>query len=518
MKRIKIFTIALAATGLSLASCGNDFLSVLPTSGVIAGKFYDTEEDMLQALTAAYAPLQWEPFADTYGPSFFLYDIMGGDVLIGGANAQDNAYMHMLRDFSITPLQLPWGLWSHWYSGINRSNLVINNLPNATQVGEEAAKRFEAEALFLRTYYYYNLWFCWGNVPYFEVNLDMPYRAPQMPADELYETLVTTITDVIDGGGLPEAVPAEEYGRVTRAAAQMLKARLVMYKKDEARYPEVLADMEDIITKGHYSLKTTTTHAYYTPFEALWTDEGEWCSESIFEINFIDGAVARGWGNVRGVGGTVFPRFIGINALSGNDEFQQGWGFAPVPEATYNMYDATDTRRDGGIINFEKWATDYSDRTGGDKPTYEGRYQNTGYFLKKYMGRVGYNATTSGDADMNFRNNTRVFRYAETLLIAAELNSPNAQAYLDMVRDRAYDVDNGGVAPAMTATVDNIIAERRKEFFGEGLRYFDIVRTGQAATLLGPRGWTQDKMYWPIPDGDMSSTADGSLVQNPYNN
>lgn len=519
MKNLKI--LGLFAMTATLASCGNDFLSVGSTDGVEASLFYSNEEEITQALVAAYAPLQWEPFADTYGPSHFIFDAMGDDQLVGGANAQDNEYIHRAHAFTMTDMLTPWGLWSHWYSGINRSTHVLEHVADVADISEAARTRIEAEAKFLRSYYYYMLWFAWGNVPYYEINLTPPFRAPQLKSDELYDTLVTTLEDEVIPN-LPTNIAATETGRANKAAAQMLKARLVMYQNDESRFGSVLTDMKDIINSGQYSLKTTSTNGK-PAFEALFMDEGEWCEESIWEINFVDGAVSRGWNSVRNNGGSVFPRLIGLDGLSGNDEFQGGWGFGPVPKTAYDQYAAGDTRADGGIIYFDKWATDYvASHPGAKKPTRGGRYQDTGYFIKKYNSRVGYNTVSSGDADMNHRNNFRVFRYAETLLVAAEMavrtgtDAGLAAGWLQQVRDRAFDVAGGGTAPALTATVDNIVKERRMEFFGEGLRYFDLVRTGQAASVLGARGWTESKKYWPIPNGEMNSTADGTLVQNPY--
>jgi hypothetical protein len=120
---------------------------------------------------------------------------------------------------------------------------------------------------------------------------------------------------------------------------------------------------------------------------------------------------------------------------------------------------------------------------------------------------------------MNFGNNFRVYRYAETLLYAAELRargiagSGSAQAYLDEVRARA------GVG-SIPATVDNILKERRLEFVGEGKRYWDLIRSGQAATTLVPDKyrtvtWSESKKYLPIPQGEIDA-ANGTLTQNPY--
>ncbi len=103
-------------------------------------------------------------------------------------------------------------------------------------------------------------------------------------------------------------------------------------------------------------------------------------------------------------------------------------------------------------------------------------------------------------------------------------STADAQKYLDEVRDRAYNVANGGSAPEVTVSLDNILDERRKEFFGDGLRYWDLVRTGNAAKYLGPLGWKpngklggQDHWFWMIPESEVNNAAstDKPLTQNP---
>ena len=181
------------------------------------------------------------------------------------------------------------------------------------------------------------------------------------------------------------------------------------------------------------------------------------------------------------------------------------------------MFDATDKRRDASILNF---AT-YKAATGA---TYAGRFEDTGYFMRKYLPRKGGNAGYTGSADMNYNNNVRVYRYAETLLNAAELTlatnagadaGGQAQGYLDAVRTRA------GLA-SVPVSIDNILNERHKEFVGEGKRYWDLVRSGKAATVLVPGStlnrkvaWTESKKYLPIPQGDVDSSQ-GTLTQNNY--
>ena len=119
---------------------------------------------------------------------------------------------------------------------------------------------------------------------------------------------------------------------------------------------------------------------------------------------------------------------------------------------------------------------------------------------------------------MGFSNNERVFRYAETLLYAAELelktggNTAAATQYVNQVRQRA------GLTALPTVTEDDIIKERRLEFMGEGKRYFDLVRTGKAtATLTANQyrkaNWSENYRYLPIPQSVIDA-AGGTMKQN----
>ena len=79
-----------------------------------------------------------------------------------------------------------------------------------------------------------------------------------------------------------------------------------------------------------------------------------------------------------------------------------------------------------------------------------------------------------------------------------------------------------GLTDNLTATLDNILQERAYEFVGEGKRYWDLVRTGKAASVLVPdsygyrtNSWTENKKYLPIPQNEIDA-AQGTLIQNNY--
>ena len=74
--------------------------------------------------------------------------------------------------------------------------------------------------------------------------------------------------------------------------------------------------------------------------------------------------------------------------------------------------------------------------------SYNNRYQDTGYFLNKYIALKANNADRIAADDLNFNNNLRIYRYAETLLNAAELvqrgyGSGDGAAWLNEVHGRS---------------------------------------------------------------------------------
>ena len=475
--------------------------------------YYDDYETLLKGLMAAYAPLQWPDFVfGEYGPLAFVSDVMSDDVRVGGANETDIPYLQLMRKFSATPNHTPSVLWVVLYSGVYRANTVLQYVDTAEGMSGATRSRIKAEAYALRAYYYTWLWKLFGNVPYYDRNPTGPdYLIDQLTADGVYAKIIGDLDAALTGSGLPKVVKSAELGRFTRAAAQMLRANVVMYQQDASRYATVLTDMREIIGSGLYSLRSD--------FAGLWTDSGEWGTESIFEINYTDSPSSRTWENPTKAGGTVFPTLIGINGYSGPEWDTGGYGFEPVEEALYNAYEGDDTRRDATILNFAKYRQQHPEAT------YTPRYDDTGYFNRKYLGRAdGHDKYTGNAPEMNFRNNYRVWRYAETLLIASELivrtngDRDEADDYLNQVRARAFGMKPGDAAFAAkrrTATLDNLLLENRLEFALEGHRFWDLVRYGKAEEVLGSRGYTDAKKHLPIPQSEIDQ-AHGTLKQNPY--
>ena len=497
----KIFYAICAFAVLMLSSCGKDFVTAVHNSSEPQSEYYINEERMFQGLVAAYDPLKWFDYFYEYDALNMVSDIMADDIYCGGSNEGDQPKLVKTHFYNVTSLEQCSAIWTICYSGINRSCHVLENVDGVPGMTEETKNLYRAEATVLKAFYYTLLWKFWGNVPYYDKNLEAPYIAPQLKADEVYENIVTRLEEAIELNVLPMKAAAGSEGRVTKAMTYMLYAEVVMYQNDQARYEKALEYMDEIITSGKYSL--------VADFASIWEESGEWGTESIWEINYMSEGAARSWNNPIYSGGSVYPMLSGVPGAPEASGYKGGWGFGPVAQSAWDMYEEGDIRRDGGILNFYY---EFPDLTLG-----ETRWQYTGLFLKKYVARMNGNHGQIADADMNYGNNLRYYRYAETLLNAAELGvltGKDRSNYLAEVRARANCSDTG-------TDQLSILEERHKEFVGEGKRYWDLIRTGQAATVLKAANhewrqndWTENKKYWPLPQSECDK--DPNLVQNNY--
>ena len=502
MKKL-IYILITALLIIGVTGCSDDFLTASSTERQEAGAPAYEGAILANLASDSYA-------ANNYNSIPLMSDLRSDDIFKGGGDAGDQHQLYLLSLYTITPQQSLGGLWSIFFTGIARSNNAISACENAIDVEEGKLNQYKAEAHYLRAYYTHWLWKFWGNIPYFEEPLtEPPYMTNQYSADEIYAEIMADIDIATTDGWLSMNSTGANLGRINKATALMLKARVVMYQKDQSRYAEVTSDMAEIIRSGEFSL--------FEDFAEMWLDHNEFSSESIFEVNHLP--EGKTWSSAWQGYGTNLPAFISPSELQGGSklgDFKGGWGFGPVRQTTWDIYEEGDTRREGSINSF-------------DQENYSVRFQDTGLFMAKYAARMGYNP--QGDVDLNYANNFRLFRYAETLLNYAEMlvihgqapvGGMTAQDALNQVRERAF-----GAVNSIPATAENIKLERRREFVGEGMRFWDLVRWGDTSILTenlpehnSVRTWNDNWKYLPIPQSEIDRTAgtEYALQQNPgYN-
>ena len=234
----------------------------------------------------------------------------------------------------------------------------------------------------------------------------------------------------------------------------------------------------------------------------IFSPDNKFNSESIFEIQHT-GSQAYTWDNWGGFKSNVYVECVGARSYTGSI-YYTGYGFNPVtPELVSAL--KGDPRFSATIIDMDSLIKS------GVATSYAPGYQNTGYFIAKYAPLAKY-VSSSGTAELNFPNDYIEIRLADTYLMEAEAlveagtDAARAQALLDAVRARV------GLA-SIPATLDNIYNERHLELATEGHRWFDLVRTGQAPTVLAFKNFVAGKNeILPIPLAEMTNTV---LVQNP---
>lgn len=494
---------AIALTLVLAVSCGDKFLTVENPTAQPIEEYFTTKDHLDEAVVAAYAPLHWTDWSSSqYNPIMIMSDIMADQIWVGGADKTDNQFWHLMMNYEALPTNCMSGIWTCAYSGVKRCNDLIQYTgwtKAAGNLSDEDEPAYLEQARLLRVFYYNWLWKFWGNIVYYETNLEAPYIGTQYTADEVYAKMIADLEGAIALDALPMKQSDEKAGYLTKAFAYMLYAEIVMYQKDESRYSTALDYMKEIITSAEYDL--------VPDYGTLFTLDGEWGDETIFDITYKADGQVRSYDNVLAAGGTILPQLIGpYNMTEGSDDHKAGWGFAPVRKETFDMYEAGDARRD---------ATCYA-----PAGSYETRYEDTGYFLEKYQGSAADYATGDGAPDMRFGNNYRIYRYAETLLNAAELalssDPSSAKIWLNLVHNRS------GLTDTVEATLANIRKERALEFVGEGKRYWDLIRWGIASEVLVPDSygyrtntWSESKKYLPIPQSEIDASQ-GTLKQNNY--
>ena len=459
-------------------SC-EEFLERDPLSDRLETNFYQTEADAFQALVSAYDPLGWGAMIGNH-PFETISDIMSDDAYAGGANANDVPNIVKMDVFDAEPntgeLQ---GMWNRNYFGIYRCNLLLEKIDEIEFETEGLEERMIAEVYFLRAYYYFDLIRLFGNVPLI-LKVLKPSESSQEQADPeiVFNQIATDLENAMDV--LPESVPDEEKGRATRYSAEALLVKVYLFysgyysdkpemQKDNGTtldLDQVIIMVDDVIGSGFYDLENN--------FSDLFLVSNENNIESVFEIQYGD-YQGGDWGWRIGTEGNQAVILYGIRDVSDNSIYAPGWSFATVSPELVESFQPDDTRLSASVI--------FADSLDQEGVTYVEGFQHTGYYNKKFTALKEHNAS-AGDRELLYPNNYPVIRFADVLLMGAELhlldgNTTAAQQYYNRVRIRAFGP--GHTPPVLTtdnAGLELIYTERRLELAGEGHRYWDVLRRG----------------------------------------
>jgi tetratricopeptide (TPR) repeat protein len=489
----KFFNAFILVSGLLIINSCSDFLDKPLQGKLTQENFPTTAEDALLATNGVYHILRFNLYHQGLFP---ILDIMSDDGH-KGSNPDDAAstvgpydtFTHIPTEGNLSR----W--WNTLYEGVKRANVVIELVP-AIGMNETLRARYVGEARFLRALFYFDLVRAWGDVP-LVTGTTPTLGLTRTDAAVVYDLIVEDLTAAIEV--LPEKseYPAKDLGRATKGAARGILAKVYLFRND---FPNAEKYALEVINSAQYSLEPSFTDAN--------SEAGEHGEESVFEIGAmrfenIDNGGSQ-YANVQGVRGTP----------------NRGWGFNRPTLDLQDSFEEGDPRLDSTVIYLGEVLDGIKILGDGATPDETLDENNNVVQIECYNQKVW---TPGDNVPTQFGHNRRILRYADVLLMAAEaLNQNNksdqALTYLNQVRQRAR-MGNDAILPDVTETdktaLDELIfIERRHELAMEGHRFWDLIRTGRAATALGPLGFIAGQHeLLPIPQSEID-LSQGVIEQN----
>jgi len=495
-----IFTSIIACLILfSLQACKDSFLELKPKGTDLEDNYYRNRQEAYNGLVAIYDVVGYQ--SGSYTTKLLATSAASDDHYAGGGNSSDLPNLQAWSNYTLNPAVGPQeDLWRRNFMGINRANILLSKLPDIP-MDETEKSRFEAESKFLRAYFYFDLIRYFRNLPLIDHPLvgNELYEVTQVAPADIYALIESDLTTAMTA--LPIKVnAATEAGRVSQGTAKALLGKVYLQQEKFDLAAQQLAAVN-----GEPGQTSQYGYRLLDNFADLFKVDNKFNSESIFEISFTNTSVGD-WGCITCTEGNVLNIMVGPRGYSvgaGGPDYVSGWSFLPITNDLADLM-KNDPRYPYTIVDMHKLVDE-------GKGTYTPGYMDTGYFLEKFAGRESNRWTGAGSFELNFPQNIYDIRLADTYLLEAEAivrgsgNLVRAAALLNAVRSRV------GLTP-VAATMPNIKRERRIELAGEGHRWFDLVRWGDAAAALGDRGFVVGKNeVLPIPLLELDNTK---LEQN----
>ncbi|MGY5851407.1 RagB/SusD family nutrient uptake outer membrane protein [Salegentibacter sp. F14] len=518
MKKHNIFKVLFFIIVSFLMGCEDGLdsgLDLEPTGAVSETVYWQTERDARLAVNAVYAELD--------GTTMVIQ--LDGITDIGFRSASNVPTFNDVRLGEIDPSNgTITGLWNGYYRAIRKANDVLANIGRVEEGNPEVLERLEAEARFLRSYYYTQLSSLWCNVPLILEPLEVNEQRPTNSKEEIVSFVIEELNDIISSKALPESYSTDNVGRATHGAALTLKARVALRN---GKFELTRDAAKAVMDLGVYGL--------YPDYEGLFQVEGQNSQEVIFDRQYtIGGDTYNNFGySAASIGGNstvepmmgLFEKYEYVGQMNPDDPYENKdprWNYnvyytgQPIGDNIYNSWPTSNTP---DRVSSSEWSTLY------------------GYNLKKWVDYESFKDNPDlGDVNMI------LMRYADVLLMYAE-----AKIELGEIDESVYDAINQirqrptVEMPPITegktqAELRQIVRdERARELAFEGLRLFDINRweigeekagllegmyyidedTGEWEIMnYGQQASFRERDYcWPIPQSEMD--INDVITQNP---
>lgn len=502
-KNIITSIIAIGLSAVSLTSC-NKNLDLAPVSTISDASYWQTADQFDAFVTGLHTR-----FRDHEQNFMYLgelrSDIFGNDAGTSGSftgEASQGLERMWLHNLDLDNAGV--GNFGGFYDNINQLNLLISKLNTSDVVTERTKQSYLGIAYGMRAFYYFQLYRSWGKAIIQTeaiANIDVSNLAKEAsPADEVLALVKQDIESSIASFGSDYSIQNNK-AFWSKAASLMLKAEVYLWTahRDGGVSDAELAKQTLLDVQANLSLNLQTD------FTAIFNTADRGNAEMIFAIRHQLNEATLG--------------FIS--------------NFVPQTGLIANFYDSLENRQFsvtadnyGGllraptkIIAYRKFADHDIRKNTSIQAAYEkdnaGKYRMAGCFLKKYQGEQ--NAGTRA-----YTNDYPIYRYADLLLLLAEakvLLDEDPGNEINQIRQRAY---GSNYEPAIHAYPNQaidanpseaILQERLFEFIGEGKRWYDLRRFGDAyvyehTSLTAAEAY---KLLWPIDRNTLTNNR--SLTQ-----
>lgn len=544
-------TSALVAALLIGQSCSKSVLDEEVVSG-IGNNYLNTTAGFNDGVNSVYTTLR-EWYGTERGNNFTIF---GTDTYQNGADGSFKFMNTYEGGFDAQSAHVREA-WDLLYVGINAANAVIERAPNVTGISEVLKKQRVAEVKFLRAHYYFILTQLFGGVDLRTTETVAPTKiAKRASIAELYSAITKDLEESLPD--LENKARSGDYGRVTRAAAEHLLARVYLTKAtSEAKaaddFSKAATYAQNVI--NNYGIKLV-------PDFALVHQQGnEKNEEVIFAVQYTNSPLTNGGGNNSHV--FFLMEYDVMPGMQRDTENGRPFKRYKPTEYTLNTVFALANR-----VNDSRYYKTFKDVYYSNKPgTYATNYDKSKATITVALGDTAiydpgfempeaerakrkYQVLTpsmyderrfpalrkhidGARADRTQFEGTRdyiAFRLAETYLILAEAQfkqgkTAEAVEAINVVRRRAAWAGKTAAMEIKAAdlTMDFIMQERERELLGEQMRWFDLKRWGvllERVRLYNPQAKpniTDKHLLRPIPQNQLDRVEGGTSAfpQNP---
>lgn len=490
-------------------SCEDD-LNQIPLSQGTTENFYSNLNDFTQARNATYS-IAFHG-SGTYGYPSRLLNLSETRSDNFYATTQASRNWEGINNFftSLSSNSLITEAYVSNYNAIYKANQLIEQIELKGDVitDEEERTIMKAEAHFLRAFCYFDLLRWYGAVPLIDKTMSPQEVAaiPRTSTTDIYDLIISDLQFAVSN--LPDTYDAVNFGRATKYGAKGVLALVYMTRSspDYGINGATLGLNEWALAYQQLNdIKSSGLFVFSPDYGSIFTVEGNANKENILVVPYTQNT-----GN--GVGSNFMIELGYQPYFASLDLSEQGsLEYRPISSGLLSALSTTDARRMFGIVE------EYTVTSG----TYLGTYTDRPV-VKKYIDPSRY-----GNGREDWGVDFIVLRYTDVLMLMAECTLHGGGGSQTDVDNIVNDVrERAGLArDANNITLSQLLEERRKEFFGEGTRWFDLIRSGNAITIMNAWKTVEDSsnsigtinensLLYPIPLQEMLA-APGLYSQNP---